>query len=68
VALQSYPVPQGNTEELLPLDLMFRSKMFPLKSSAQFDDAIRKQVRGHIPPRLEGWSITREYYEHIMWL
>jgi len=42
--------------------------MFPFKSSAQFDDAIRKQLKDYLPPRLDGWNIVREYHSHFTWL
>jgi len=60
--------PQNDTEELLPLDLMFRSKMFPLKASTDIDNEIRKQVRGYLPPRAESWRIIEDYaYEYTGW-
>lgn len=60
--------PERDTEELLPLDLMFRSKMFPLKSSTDVDNEIRKQLRGYLPPRAESWKLVEEFtHEYIGW-
>ena len=58
---------QSDTEELLPLDLMFRSKMFPLKSSTDVDNKIRMKVREYLPPRAESWRIVEEHYEYSTW-
>ena len=59
---------QSGIEELLPLELMFQSKMFPLKSSADVDNEIRKQVRGYLPPRAESWKIVEDYtHEYAGW-
>lgn len=55
---------QSDTEELLPLDLMFQSKMFPLKSTTDVDNKIRMKVREYLPPRAESWKIVEDHYEY----
>ena len=69
VTLFSKPshAPQSDTEELLPLELMFRSKMFPLKSSTDIDYKIRTKVREYLPPRAESWKIIEDHYEYTTW-
>jgi hypothetical protein len=58
---------QHDTEELLPLDLMLRSKMFPLKSSTDVENQIRQQVRDYLPPRAESWKIIEDHYGYTTW-
>jgi hypothetical protein len=66
VTLLSKPrnAPQSDTEELLPLDLMFRSNIFPLKSTTDADNMIRVKVREYLPPRAESWKIVEDHYQY----
>jgi len=52
---------------LLPVELVFLSKMFPFKSTSSIDDDVRRHVRARLPPREVAWELAHQHYGHIAW-